>query len=49
MSDGCTVGILAWALRLPKARFYTETDAISQAILLLSRLSTARLSSTHCN
>ena len=38
MPDGPTAAALAKALGLPQAWFYAETDAIAEAILLLSRL-----------
>lgn len=38
MPDGPTADALAKALRLPQAWFHAETDAIAEAILLLSRL-----------
>ena len=38
MPDGPTADALAKALRLPHAWFHAETDAIAEAILLLSRL-----------
>lgn len=36
--DGATAEALARALRLPQAWFYAETDAIAEAILLLTRM-----------
>lgn len=36
--DGPTAAALAKALRLPQAWFHADTDAIAEAILLLSRL-----------
>lgn len=36
--DGPTAEALAKALRLPQAWFHAETDAIAEAILLLSRM-----------
>lgn len=42
MPDGPTAAALAQALRLPQAWFHAETDAIGDAILLLSRLSKAK-------
>lgn len=39
MPDGPTADALAKALRLPQAWFHAETDAIAEAILLLSRMS----------
>lgn len=38
MPDGPTADALAKALRLPQAWFHAETDAIAEAILLLSKL-----------
>lgn len=42
MPDGPTADALAKALRLPHAWFHAETDAIGEAILLLSRMSKGR-------
>lgn len=42
MPDGPTADALAKALRLPQAWFFAETDAIAEAILILSRLSEVR-------
>ena len=42
MPDGPTADALAKALRLPQAWFYAETDAIAEAILLLSRMPKAK-------
>ncbi|WPU57040.1 helix-turn-helix transcriptional regulator [Stenotrophomonas acidaminiphila] len=42
MPDGPTADALAKALRLPQAWFHAETDAIAEAILLLSRMSKGR-------
>lgn len=39
MPDGLTADVLAKALRLPQAWFHAETDAIAEAILVLSRMS----------
>lgn len=39
MPDGPTAAALSKALRLPQAWFFAETDAIAEAILLLSRMS----------
>lgn len=39
MPDGPTADALAKALRLPQAWFHAETDAIAEAILLLSKMS----------
>lgn len=38
MPDGPTAAALAKVLRLPQAWFFAETDAIAEAILLLSKL-----------
>lgn len=38
MPDGPTADALAKALRLPQAWFHAETDAIAEAILLLTRM-----------
>lgn len=42
MPDGPTADALAKALRLPQAWFFAETDAIAEAILILSKLSKVR-------
>ena len=39
MPDGPTADVLAKALRLPQAWFHAETDAIAEAILVLSKMS----------
>lgn len=42
MPDGPTADVLAKALRLPQAWFHAETDAIAEAILVLSKMSKAK-------
>lgn len=42
MPDGPTADALAKALRLPQAWFHAETDAIAEAVLLLSKLPKAK-------
>ena len=42
MPDGPTATVLAKALRLPQAWFHAETDAIAEAILVMSKLSKAK-------
>lgn len=42
LPDGPTADALAKALRLPQAWFHAETDAIAEAILLLSKLPKAK-------
>lgn len=38
MPDGPTAAALSKVLRLPQAWFFAETDAIAEAVLLLSKL-----------